>query len=448
MPECSLPDHVLAREHGDKVTVLDGVTGERITYAELASQVALVAGGVRAAGFRPGDVVALRMHNGPRFPVAVHGVMAAGAAVALLNPDLTPDETQRLLDLSGATLLDELPQAEAELPPVDPASTAAILFSSGTTGATKPVRFTHRHLVANLEQTRAGWRVAENDVLAATLPFFHIYGFSIILNSGLLAGATLVTLPRVNIDVYLDTLENHHVTRAYLVPPVVAALAKAPKRHLPDLRYALCGAAPLDPVHRERAEETLGCLIRQGFGLTEAGGTHQVFDDDFASTDPESIGTLSPGTEARVVEPGTDSDAEVGELLVRGPQVSADGWLRTGDLVSVDEHSRFYVRDRIKEMIKYKAYQVAPAELEALLCRHPGVADVAVVGVPDAAAGEIPKAFVVAAHEVDPVELMRWAAERVAPYKKIRQVEFVDEIPRSVSGKILRRLLKERTCVS
>ncbi|MFI6095275.1 AMP-binding protein [Lentzea sp. NPDC051213] len=464
VPERTVPEHVLAEaRQRDKVALLDAVTGESLTYAELAEQVESTARGLVAAGIEPGDTVAIVALNRPRYAVALHAVMAAGATAALINPVLTAREIERLKVLANvkATLdLDDLPAGTTEtLPRPDPAGIAAVLFSSGTTGLTKAVKLSHRALVANLEQHRPGWRIDETDVLAANLPFFHIYGFAVILNSGLLGGATLVTMPRSDAGTYLSRLAEHRVTRAFLVPPLAASIADHP-RHQPlaDLKLALCGAAPLDEGVRQEAERRLRAPIRQGYGLTEAGGTHQTFDDDLES-DPTSIGVLCPGTEARIVEPGTGTDVaegEPGEMLLRGPQLMAgyvddeeatrqafvDGWLRTGDLVRV-HNGRFFVVDRIKEMIKYKGYQVAPAELEALLRRHPAIRDAAVIGTPDRANGEVPKAFVVTQGDVTAAEVMAFVAAEVAPFKKVRQVEFVEEIPRSVSGKILRRLLKD-----
>ncbi|MEV6240762.1 AMP-binding protein [Lentzea sp. NPDC051838] len=459
VPAITVPAHVLVHDN-DKVALKDAVSDEAITYAELKRAVEATARGLVAQGIKPGDTIAITSVNRPRYAVGLHAIMAAGATAALINPLLTPQEIEQLKTLANVTRtldLDDLPEdGTAQLPETDPAHTAAILFSSGTTGFTKAVKLSHRALVANLEQQRQGWRIDETDVLAANLPFFHIYGFAIILNSGLLGGATLVTMPRSDAGTYLRRLEDHKVTRAFLVPPLAAAIADQEAPTTPThLKLVLCGAAPLDEDTRRRAELKLNAPVRQGYGLTEAGGTHQTFDDD-EETDPRSVGVLSPGTEARIVEPGTTEDATEGEMLIRGPQVMdgylndeaatrqafVDGWLKTGDLVRV-RNGRFYVVDRVKEMIKYKGYQVAPAELEALLRKHPQVKDAAVKGAPDRVNGEVPKAFVVTQGDVTAEELMAFVAAEVAPFKKVRQVEFVEEIPRSVSGKILRRLLKD-----
>lgn len=504
VPAVNLTEYVLgqAGRFGDRIALVDGLTGERLTYAELGSTVAAAAAGLTRLGVRTGDVVGLMSHNQPRYAVAEHAAIAAGAAVTPINPVVTVGELIKQLAGSRAKVLitsedaiDKAREAARAVeiehvfvlgehadvrpftdllvggPPVsrpefDPATTpAAVPFSSGTTGTAKGVLLTHRNLVANLEQTRVGWQITDRDVMAAVLPFFHIYGFQIILNSGLLAGATIVTLPRFELGAYLRMLAEYRVTRAYFAPPMVLAIANAGEVEsydLSSLQFGICGAAPLDVEVTERAEKRLGCLIRQGYGMTEASpGTHQVFDEDFARLAPGNVGRLAPSTQARLVEPGTDVDVEpgeTGELLIRGPQVMAgylnnpkatgeaitDGWLHTGDLVRVDDQGVFWIVDRLKELIKYKGYQVAPAELEAVLLTHPDVLDAAVIGIPHDEGGEAPKAFVVTARPLEAGELMAWVAERVAPYKKVRAVEFVDAIPKSPAGKILRRLLKTR----
>lgn len=503
IPHADLAGYVLgaARGRGTKVALVDAESGEQLTYRELIDGVDAAAGALARLGVRPGQVVAVMSHNQPRYALAVYAALAAGAAVTPVNPLLTAGEMARQLTAARADVLvaseeaavsaaeaaeaagvehrfvfgmadgfrpfDELARPAAARPhlELDPATATALLpFSSGTTGMAKAVMLTHRNLVANLEQTAAGWRVSEDDVLAAALPFFHIYGFTIILSSGLRAGATIVTLPRYSLTAYLRMAEEHRVTRAFLAPPMVLGLATAEGIEgydLSSLRFAICGGAPLDVDVAKRAERRLRRPIRQGYGMTEASpGTHFVPDAEVSAIPAGSVGKLMPSTEARLVDAVTGRDSapgEPGELWVRGPQVMAGyldnpaatadtlvegGWLRTGDIVRIDEAGNFWVVDRLKELIKYKGYQVAPAELEALLLTRPDILDAAVVGMPHPEGGEAPKAFVVPRTAIAADELMRWVAEQVAPYKKIRAVEFVPEIPRSAAGKILRRLLK------
>jgi acyl-CoA synthetase (AMP-forming)/AMP-acid ligase II len=490
VPATTLTEHLLDRAHGDRVALVDAATGERMTYRELADGVDAAAGGLAALGVGPGDVVALISHNQPKFVLALHAALAAGATVTPVNPALTREEIVKQLAASravaviaseavaekvagvagvehrfaigsaaGFTPFGSLSGA-APAVEVDPATAVALLpYSSGTTGPAKGVMLTHRNLVANVEQNSAQWRVTPDDVFSAVLPFFHVYGFSIILGMALRHGSTVVTLPRYEHDAHLRMIAEHGVTRAFLAPPMVLGLAnRGGGRHdLSSLRYAISGAAPLDVDVARRAEAVLGCPIRQGYGMTEASpGITLVPEDGFTGTPAGSVGTLLPSTEARLVDPATGEDSAEGELWVRGPQVMAGylddpeataatvvegGWLRTGDVARIDGDV-YRIVDRLKELIKYKGYQVAPAELEALLLTHPDVLDAAVIGVPHTEGGEAPKAFVVSSAPTDPDVLMEWVAARVAPYKKVRSVEFVDAIPKSPSGKILRRLLR------
>jgi acyl-CoA synthetase (AMP-forming)/AMP-acid ligase II len=506
IPDVSLTALILGGGHrfGDKAALVDAVTGETITYSGLRASALEGAAGLAGLGIGVGDVVALLSHNQPRFAIAAHAVMAAGAAVTPVNPLLTPNEVAKQLTGSRAKMMitseeaagkaveaaeaagvehvivigrhGDLPRL-ADLiagragdagdavarPGIDPDTTiAALPFSSGTTGLPKGVMLTHRNLVANLLQNQAGWQLTSDDVLAGAIPFFHIYGFTLILNAALLVGATVITMPRFEPRSYLRTLQDHRVTRAFFVPPMLLALADSPEADqcdLSSLRLGVCGAAPINVPVTERAEKRLGCPIRQGYGMTEASpGTHLTPYHLLSGIPLGSVGSLAPCTEARIVDPVDGVDVEpgrTGELWVRGPQVMAgylgnpqataetvvDGWLRTGDLARVDSDGIFWIVDRLKELIKYKGYQVAPAELESLLLTHPDVADVAVVGVPHGGGGEAPKAFVVARRAMNGEELMAWVAGRVAPYKKVREVEFVEAIPKSASGKVLRRLL-------
>jgi acyl-CoA synthetase (AMP-forming)/AMP-acid ligase II len=489
VPAVSLSEYVLggAVARGDKPALIDGATGAVTTYAELAERVARAAAGLAAEGIGPGDAVGLLGPNCPEWAVAFHAVVALGGIVTSLNPLLTADEIAsqlRSADARSVVVADplrdslaragvdrvfsveSLPDAEPDGAgaEVDPAEDLAVLpFSSGTTGTSKGVMLTHRNLVANMEQIRAIHRIGADDVLIGVLPFFHIYGQTVVVNLGLSQGATVVTMPRFDMGGFLDLMERHRVTRAHVAPPVVLGLAKAPGVEGRDLalRVVISGAAPLDADTANRASERLGAPVRQGYGMTEASPvTHFADDDELDAQDPGAIGRLIGSTEGRLVDPETGEDAETGEIWIRGPQVmrgylgddeataatlTEDGWLRTGDVARLEAGEVFRIVDRVKELIKYKGYQVPPAELEALLVNHPDVADAAVIPIPDAEGGEAPMACVVARQDgLDADALMAWVAERVAPYKRVRAVELVDEIPKSASGKILRRVLRER----
>jgi acyl-CoA synthetase (AMP-forming)/AMP-acid ligase II len=351
-------------------------------------------------------------------------------------------------------------------PPVDPAQdVAALPYSSGTTGHPKGVMLTHRNLVANLQQIDGAIPTTEEDVLIGVLPFFHIYGMTVILNNGVRSGAKVVTMPRFDLEGFLRTIQEHRVTRAYVVPPIALALAKHPlveRFDLSSLQLVFSGAAPLGEELERTCAQRLGCRVSQGYGMTESSPVSHSVPHPGGPVKPGSIGPVLPNMECRIVDVDTGEDAapgERGELWMRGPNVmkgylgneqatrdtvDADGWLHTGDVAVVDDDGDFAIVDRVKELIKFKGFQVPPAELEALLITHPQVADVAVIGVEDEEAGEIPKAFVVLGGEVTGDELMAFVAEHVSSYKRVRAVEVVDEIPKSASGKILRRVLKDR----
>ena len=441
VPQVSLTEYVLggAAERGDKPALVDGASGAVTTYAEFAQQVRSVAAGLATEGIGPGDAVGLLGPNSATWAVAFHAVVSLGAIVTSINPLLTPDEIAKQLRSADADAviaaeplraavadtglpafaLESLPSGDGDpgTPSVDPAGDLAVLpFSSGTTGLSKGVMLTHRNLVANMEQIRAVHRIDEHDVLIGMLPFFHIYGQTVVINLGLSQGATIVTMPRFDMGGFLDLLEQHQVTRAHVAPPVVLGLAKAPGVEGRDLalRVVISGAAPLDADTANRASERLGAPVRQGYGMTEASPvTHFAADEQLEEQDPGAIGRLVGSTEGRLVDPesGEDTD-EAGEIWIRGPQVmrgyladdaataatlTEDGWLKTGDVARLEDGEVWRIVDRVKELIKYKGYQVPPAELEALLISHPAVADAAVIPVPDEVCGETPKACIVAA---------------------------------------------------
>jgi acyl-CoA synthetase (AMP-forming)/AMP-acid ligase II len=294
------------------------------------------------------------------------------------------------------------------------------------------------------------------------LPLFHIYGLVVILNMGLYLGATIVMMPRFDLEQFLQTVSKYQVTLAHLVPPIVLALSKSPivdEYDLSTLRAVFSGAAPLDENLTRACMQRLNLRIRQGYGMTE---TSPVTHSSPANPDQVkhgSVGVAAPNTECKIIDLETGealTHNKEGELCVRGPQVmkgylnrpeataatiDRDNWLHTGDIAYVDEDGHFFIVDRAKELIKYKGFQVPPAELEAVLLTHEAVADAAVIPCPDEEAGEVPKAFVVLRGTATAEELMDFVTQRVAPYKRIKFVEFTDKIPKSASGKILRRML-------
>jgi acyl-CoA synthetase (AMP-forming)/AMP-acid ligase II len=365
---------------------------------------------------------------------------------------------------------------------IDPATDLVTLpYSSGTTGLPKGVMLTHRNLVANVAQCRPLFDLHEGDErVIAVLPFFHIYGLTVLMNQGLAWGCSVVTLPRFDLEQFLRTIADQRVTRAYVAPPILVAMAKHPlvdSFDLSSLRTITSGAAPLDESLAHAVETRLrrgapdGVVVAQGYGMTELSPVSHTTPETgheppgAGPTPKGSVGYAIPNTECRLVDPATGTDAapgERGELWVRGPQVmagylnnpqatadtlDAEGWLHTGDVAVVDDEGRYTVVDRVKELIKYKGYQVAPAELEAVLLGHPEIADAAVIGVQDADSGEeLPKAFVVRTpgSSIGAADVQAFVAERVAPHKKIRLVEFIEAVPKSAAGKILRKDLKAR----
>ncbi|MEO8035054.1 MAG: AMP-binding protein, partial [Acidobacteriota bacterium] len=344
---------------------------------------------------------------------------------------------------------------------IDPANDLAVLpYSSGTTGLPKGVMLTHRNLLANVLQCGI-FGVTDADTVLAVLPFFHIYGMTVIMNMGLHAGATIVTMPRFDLKECLAAMVRYRITYGYVVPPIMLALTKSPivaDYDLSALRTLFSGAAPLSDHIAQSAAARLGCAIAQGYGMTEAApATH--------GTRPglsRGIGLTMQNTEAKIADLLSGADlgpGQEGEICVRGPQVmkgylnnprataamiDGDGWLHTGDIGSADEEGCFFIVDRVKELIKYKGMQIAPAELEAVLLAHPAIADAAVVPLADEEAGQVPKAYVVLKGQATAEDIMAYVAERVARFKRLRYVEIIDQIPRSPSGKILRRVLVER----
>ena len=501
----SLTEVVLhrAQEFADKPAIIDGPSGRTLTYSQLAGAIQKAAAGLAQRGFKKGDVFAIYLPNLPEYAIAFHAVATLGGVNTTVNPLYTADELAKQLNDSKARFLLTIPmfldkaseakeksaveeifvlgEAEGATPfatllqndgtmpavTINPKEDMVVLpYSSGTTGLPKGVILTHYNIVANTYQVQEIEAFDETDRLIAILPFFHIYGMVVLMSVGLFKGATLVTMPRFDMEQFLQIMQDQKITRAYLVPPIVLGLAKHPivdNYDLSALKVILSGAAPLSAEVSQACAERLGCVIKQGYGMTEMSPVTHLDSDDPAKIKLGAIGHLVPNTEAKIVDISSGEALaanQEGEIWVRGPQkmigylnnpgatmasINEDGWYLTGDIGYIDDDGYFRIVDRVKELIKYKGMQVAPAELEAVLLTNPAIADAAVVPVADEEAGELPKAYVVARDaDLTAEAVMAFVAEQVAPHKRIRLVEFVDQIPKSASGKILRRILVDR----
>jgi len=423
------------------------IEGETGTEVPLAQRVQHVAGVLAARGFGAGDVLALWAPNVPPWAGVALGAMAAGGAVTGMHAAATDREVAVQRAAARASVLVTvpalaerapdalvitpdllaLPTALVTAPPT--ADTVAFLpFSSGTTGLPKPVPLTHRNLTAAMRQVQDALRLTRDDTVLALPPFCHVMGFVVTLAAPLAAGATVVTARRWDPAL----IDRHKITVLAVPPPLMAWLAHA-ESDFPSLQLIVSGGAPLAPaIQAAVARRFPHAVVAQGYGMTETAVAISG-PDGRRPTPLGSVGVPMADTEVRIVD---------GELWVRGPQVMTDGWLRTGDLAERDEQGRLFIRDRLKDLIKVDGFQVAPAELEALLVSHPEVTDAAVVGEPDARHGEVPVAHVVTRGALDPEALRMWVDERVAPYKRLAAVTITDAIPRTPTGKTLRRALR------
>ena len=427
----------------------DRVAIDGLTYGELAGRIERVAALLAARRFGPGDVLAIKAPNTAPWAGVALAAMTAGGAVTGIGPSATDEEVRRQLADSGASLLidrfdDSLLDATgpAARPHVTPEDPALLPYSSGTSGLPKGVVLTHANLVTAVRQAQRGLRITSDDVVAVLAPLHHVMGFVVTLGCGLAAGARLKMLPRFDPATFVADVQDVTVL---IVPPPVLGFLVTQRGELPAAQLIVSGGAPLGaPLQQAVAERFPQAVVGQGYGMTETTAVAAIPDRELGTV-PGSAGRIAPNTELYV---------EHGELLVRGPQtmrgylrepaelIDADGWVHTGDLGHVDGDGNVFVVDRLKELIKVNALQVAPAELEAVLSAHPTVVESAVVGRPDERRGEVPVAFVVARGEADGDALMAWVAERVAPHKRLHDVVFVDRLPRTPAGKLLRRLLQ------
>ncbi len=519
IPEVSVYDYLfssLTDDDATRVALVDPATGAETTYAALRAQVNAFAGALATRGVGTETVLGLLCPNVPAFATVFHGILRAGAVVTTINSLYTAGEIEKQLRDAGATWLITvsplLPQAataaegvgiphtrvivldgahghpnlrellseRSPAPEVDfdPATHVAVLpYSSGTTGIPKGVMLTHRNLVANVQQCRSNIDLRDTDRVLAVLPFFHIYGMTVLLNLALRQRASLVTMPKFDLVEFLTNIQTYGCTYLYIAPPIAVALAKHPivdQFDISTVHTVFSGAAPLDGDTAEAAGRRIGARMMQGYGMSELSPVSHAMPFNRDDIPVSSVGAMLPNqvcklidteTGDEITETGDDGTTRPGELWVKGPNVmlgylnqpeataetlDADGFLHTGDIAVYHEGDYFSIVDRVKELIKYKGYQIAPAELEALLLSHPKVMDAAVIGVLDEDRQEIPKAFVVAAPDsgLTEADVMAFVAESVAPHKKVRRVEFIEAIPKSSAGKILRKDLRAREVAS
>ncbi|KAA0064627.1 large proline-rich protein bag6-B isoform X1 [Cucumis melo var. makuwa] len=490
---------ISSRPHNGKIALIDAATGHHITYSDLWNAVHSVASSLSDMGIRKGHVILLLSPNSIHFPIICLAVMSIGAIITTTNPLNTPQEiakqiadsrpilaftTQELIPKISTSKLPiviidgQIPKSQDKIVTtlsemmkkkasgsqikerVEQNDTATLLYSSGTTGASKGVVSSHKNLIAMVQVVVTRFKLSEGEgTFICTVPMFHIYGLVAFATGLLSSGSTIVVLSKFEIHEMLSAIEKYKATYLPLVPPILVALVNAAeqikgKYDLGSLHTALSGGAPLGKeVIEGFVEKFPHVAILQGYGLTESTGIGASTDSLEESRRYGTAGLLSPSTEGMIVDPETGEALPVnrtGELWLRGPTVmkgyfgnveatnstlDSEGWLRTGDLCYIDEDGFIFVVDRLKELIKYKGYQVPPAELEALLLTHPNISDAAVIPYPDKDVGQFPMAYVVrkAGSDLSHDDIMQFVAKQVAPYKRIRRVAFVDSIPKNPS---------------
>ena len=497
-----------SNKYSDKTAIIDG--DSTYSFSELENFSSRFSGALKNLGILKGDRVGILAPNCAEFVIAFHGITKSGGVVTTINSGYREREIAHQVQDSGCKILvvhESLTQIFSEARSLiktdvkaivvteehgtegsfwqlvnssEPHITsgldttndlAALPYSSGTTGLTKGVMLSHSNLVSNVEQLMGlsgGASMNDKDVILVHLPLFHIYGMNVLMNPCIAAGATQVMMGRFDMEEFLSLIETHRVSKLFTVPPVGLGLSQYPgvtTRDLTCLEFAMFGAAPLSAELQVKISEVLNCAVIQGYGMTESSPVTNIDFTEPGLMKAGSIGPAVANTEEKIVDT-EDPDKqlgpdEVGELMVRGPQVmlgyfnnpqateetlTNDGWLHTGDIGKMDEEGYVWVLDRKKELIKYNGFQVPPAELEGLLIEHPEIADAAVIGKPDEESGEIPKAFVVktAGSDISEDAVMSFVASKVSTFKHVREVEFIDAIPKNPSGKILRRLLKDQ----
>jgi acyl-CoA synthetase (AMP-forming)/AMP-acid ligase II len=506
-PEVSLTEF-LRRDLGKQSGKNAIVYPVKIILGDFWAKVDSLATSLAKMGVGKGDRVCLLEWSSPEFQISFNAVVEAGAILVPLSSMSKESEIQFVInDTIAETIIvrDELyptvknvlasapslkrvivigknlpetlsfeqltgeQRAKSLSPHIDPRQDLCVIpYTSGTTGLPKGVMLTHYNVVCNVVQCVSAFQVYETDVALNVTPFCHIFGMTVGMLMSMSTGAEQVIMKEFHRRDFCQLIGKFGVTYTFLVPPMFIALVNYPDivdYDWSSLRFAANGAAPISPDVARKFQDLTGVTVYHQWGLTEASPV--VAANPWEKIKIESQGIPLSDTEHKVVDPQTFRElpvGEVGELIVKGPQVmkgywnrpdethdafvilDGEKWLRTGDIARIDDEGYEYIIDRLKETIKYKGFSVSPTEIEKLLFTHPSVADCAVAGKPDSYAGEIPKAFVVPKLEarVTPEDIVDFVKPRIAEYKWVREVEFVSDIPRTPSGKILRKVLIER----
>jgi len=502
-------------EH-DAVIFLD----RTITYRQLGEEVTRVASGLAQKGLKKGQRMAIMLPNCPQYIVAYYAILKIGGIVVNVSPMYVERELEFQLRDAGVEIIlalrDLFPRLEAvrekiplktiiltdlietgdlpkqksgttaasgvyeyaevlemgrRLPPpyvqVDPNEVALLQYTGGTTGISKGAMLTHRNLVSDVLQC-VSWNhdaVKGEERMLAVLPFFHVYGMTVTMNEAIELAATIILLPRFNVDEALEAINLYQPTRFPGVPTMYMAIINHPQLknyNLSSIRVCSSGSAPMPIEAQKRFEELTGAKISEGYGLTEASPVTHANPFN-GKRKIGSIGLPRPDVDAKIVDLKTGQKdlppGEEGELCIRGPQVMLgywnrpeetkktlrNGWLYTGDIGRMDEEGYFYIVDRKKDMIICSGYNVYPREIEEVLYQHPKIQEACIVGIPDPYRGETVKAFVVLKEkeQASAEEIIEFCQKNMAKYKVPTSIEFRQELPKSHIGKVLRKILRE-----